>query len=192
MTPNIKALTELMQLLEGTHPKWVLPEHYIFDMQFWKVEGRNDLLGLYDSKTVNGCQTSGCAMGYAMQYIPTFRKDYKFEKTDKAAYSMMVRLSCGWSDWDRVHSRCGEPLGLSEAEFWYLFGQHHDDNHCLNTFPHRVALEKEPDPRITFGAKARKDTVRRIKKLLQELERRERVAALREELIALEDWGVRS
>jgi hypothetical protein len=64
-------------------------------------------------------------------------------------------------------------LGLEYNEFWYLFGagQAYDIDCVFRRLSH--SNKDQDDQRLIYGAGARKETVRRIKKLLKEFKARE-------------------
>lgn len=175
MTPNVQALQELCDLLEGKHSKYSLPEHYIFDMGNWMLKDKSKklLIERYGKKKTNGCHTAGCAIGYAITCLPKFKKMYRLKEVVSGEFVLEFKYADRFELWTNSWENIGTPLGISEHEFWYLFGagQYYALD-CVFTKLDYISKDYINEKPI-YGAGARKEIARRIKKLLKEFAARE-------------------
>ena len=171
MQPNIAALEELASFLEGTHPTAKLPEHYIFDMRSWfyKDPRKTFLIERYGEETVNGCETTGCALGYACTYLPTFKKLFKPKIYFNECYP-------GFEECSPLATVCGDvglPLGITSDEFWYMFS---DNDSSISAY--KSCIKKLPEDQIVterakYGSQGREDAAARIRCLIADIKLRE-------------------
>lgn len=166
MKPNIAILEELAALLEGNHPKFKMPQHYLFDMRhYWAPPDEMEEIIELKSKEnpeIHKCGTSGCALGYAVQYLPSFQEHYLLNYDNISVRGVPKN----------VFSSMGSPIGLTNAEFWYLFSAHGD------TVAEDAIFQKLPPEhrflgRAVEGQEALRDVVSRIRCLALELRLRE-------------------
>lgn len=173
---NVQALLALKKLLQGKHEKYALPEHYIFDMRHWMIKGKTNLMNEYnhDEKKVNGCKTSGCALGYAIMLLPEFKKHYKLVNGGGTRYFLHAKNEEGnfvVNSW--VSQSIGNHLGLTYNEFWYLFAE--DDGYAEVVSPEFDSRVGSDFERPRYGASGRKDVIRRINCLLKQLKAEGRI-----------------